>query len=577
MHKNGQIKNVIIKNQILDEQELEKYQKEAKQKNKSLVEYLLEKNVISYGPFYRLLAQHYDLPFTELKEEDINKEVLMTIPEKIASVHRLIAFDKTKKEIRIATTRPEQMETFDFIKKKTGLKPKIYITTPNSIDEHLKKYHKHLKQEFADISDSGDSKSKSDRGKKTLEKKAEEMSTIKLVDKILEHAIYQEASDIHIEPEEKKIMVRYRVDGILHDMMSLPKSLEKGLVARIKILANLKIDEHRMPQDGRFKIYNKKYKISFRVSIIPTFHGEKMVMRLLNEGARILNLEELGFQEKSLEKVKRNIKKPHGKILVTGPTGSGKTTTLYTILDLLNTPEVNISTIEDPVEYNISRINQSQVNPKIGFTFAKGLRAFLRQDPDVIMVGEIRDEETAQIATHAAMTGHLVLSTLHTNDTISTIFRLNNMGIPSYLISGTLNLIIAQGLIRKICFNCIQSYNLGKKTIKELDKQFDTEQVIKTLRKEEVISEKQKLEDLLFYKGKGCEKCGHTGYKGRVGLYEVLENTEELSNLILEKASEEKLKEQARKDGLITMTEDGFIKARNGITTIDEIMRVTQR
>jgi len=289
-------------------------------------------------------------------------------------------------------------------------------------------------------------------------------------------------------------------------------------------------------------------------------------------------LEELGFQKKALEKIKRNIKKPHGEILVTGPTGSGKTTTLYTILNILNTPEVNISTIEDPIEYHIERINQSQIQPKIGYTFAKGLRAFLRQDPDIIMVGEIRDEETAQIATHAAMTGHLVLSTLHTNDTISTIFRLSNMGIPFYLISNTVNIIIAQALVRKICPSCIQSYNLGKEAEKELEKQFDTKTIIKKMQKEDIISKNQNnLKDLLFYKGKGCKQCQHTGYKGRVGIYEILENTEDLSNLILKQAGEKELKEQAKRDGLITMPEDAFIKARNGITTIDEIMRVSKR
>lgn len=574
---NNKIKNLLVKNQILKEEELNKYEKEAQKKNKSLTQYLLEKNVISAGPFYRLLSQHFDLPFVDLKEEKVDKDVLFSIPEKIATANRIIAFDKTKKKIKIATTKPQQLEIFDFIKKKTGLKPEIHITTPDNIDEHLKQYHKKLKEDF-----NSDSAQKEKSGikspKKELEKKAEQMSTIKLVDKILEHAVYQEASDIHIEPEEKKIIVRYRIDGILHDVMELSKDLENGIVARVKILANLKIDEHRLPQDGRFKIYNKRYKISFRVSIIPSFHGEKIVMRLLNEGARIMNLEELGFQEKSLEKVKRNIKKPHGEILVTGPTGSGKTTTLYTILDLLNTPEVNISTIEDPVEYNIGRINQSQVNPKIGYTFAKGLRAFLRQDPDIIMVGEIRDEETANIATHAAMTGHLVLSTLHTNDTLSTIFRLNNMGLPLYLISTTVNLVIAQGLVRKICFNCIQSYNLSKETAQELKKQFDVDQIIKTMQDEGSIPEDQdKLEDLLFYQGKGCEKCNHTGYKGRIGVYEVLEITEEMSSLILQQAEQEKMLEQARKDGLISLTEDGFMKARNGTTTIDEIIRVTQR
>jgi len=570
------IKQILLENEVLNKEEFQKFKKEADKKNEKIQNYLIEKKVLSPSPFYKLVAQHFNLPFIDLQEKTIDSKTLSSIPEKTASVHKIIAFEKDAKSIKVATSSPNQLEIFEFIKKKTGLKPDIYVTTPENINNKLKQYHKKLKNElnfFQKDKEGGD-----EEGESGLRKKGEQVSTINLVNKLLEHAIFQEASDIHIEPEENKTVVRYRIDGILHDVMTLPSGTHNGIVARIKILANLKIDEHRMPQDGRFKIYNKKYKISFRVSIIPTFNGEKIVMRLLNEDAKILSLEELGFQEKALEKIKRNIQKPHGDILVTGPTGSGKTTTLYTILNILNTPKVNISTIEDPIEYHIERINQSQINPKIGYTFAKGLRAFLRQDPDIIMVGEIRDEETAQIATHAAMTGHLVLSTLHTNDTISTIFRLNNMGIPFYLVSGTLNLIIAQGLVRKICPNCIQSYNLNKKAAEDLDKQFNSAEIIKTMQKEGVISQEQKkLSDLLFYKGKGCKQCNHTGYKGRIGIYEILENTENLANLILQKASKKDLKEQAKKDGLIQMAEDAFMKARDGITTIDEIIRVTRR
>ncbi len=359
--------------------------------------------------------------------------------------------------------------------------------------------------------------------------------------------------------------------------MTLPKNVQSGIIARIKILSNLKVDEHRLPQDGRFKISSKEYKVSFRVSIIPIFDGEKIVMRLLNEKAQILNLEQLGFQPKSLAIVKRNIKKPHGMILVTGPTGSGKTTTLYTILNILNTPEVNISTVEDPVEYRMPRVNQSQINPKIGFTFANGLRALLRQDPDIIMVGEIRDEETAEIAVHSAMTGHLVLSTLHTNDAVTTLPRLADMGIPSFLIATTTNIIIAQRLVRKICPNCIQSYNLDKQTIEDLKKYLNVENLLKTLIEEKAIASAEKgLESILFYRGKGCKKCNGTGYKGRIGIYEILEITEEVSKLILKKANPSEIKKQAEKQNMLSVIEDGFIKAKNGITTIEEVMRVTK-
>jgi len=342
-------------------------------------------------------------------------------------------------------------------------------------------------------------------------------------------------------------------------------------------LANLKVDEHRLPQDGRFKINAKEYQVSFRVSIIPTFDGEKIVMRLLNEQAQVLTLEQLGLQPSALEAIKRNLNKPHGMILVTGPTGSGKTTTLYTMLNILNTPEVNIMTIEDPIEYRMPRVNQSQVNPKIGYTFATGLRAFLRQDPNIIMVGEIRDQETAEIAINAAMTGHLVLSTLHTNDAVTTLPRLSDMGVPAFLVASTTNVIIAQRLLRKVCPNCIQSYKLDKQTIEELNQQLNLENILETLEKRKIImNARQGIGSLLFYRGKGCKQCSSSGYKGRIGIYEVLEVTDEMSELILRKATPAELKKQAEKQNMLTIIEDGFIKAKNGITTIEEIMRVTK-
>ena len=416
-----------------------------------------------------------------------------------------------------------------------------------------------------------------DSGDANLKKLAENLPIVRIVDTLLEYAIFEGASDIHIEPEEKDVIARYRVDGILRTVMTLPKNVQPGIIARIKILANLKVDEHRLPQDGRFKISAKEYKVSFRVSIIPTFDGEKIVMRLLSEKAQVLTLEQLGLQPSALETIKRNISKPHGMILVTGPTGSGKTTTLYTVLNILNTPKVNISTIEDPIEYRMPHINQSQVSPKIGYTFAMGLRAFLRQDPDIIMVGEIRDEETAEIAVHAAMTGHLVLSTLHTNDAVTTLPRLSEMGIPSFLIASTTNIIIAQRLVRKICTNCIQSYKLDKQTVEELTQQLDIPRILNKLEKEKIIADAEKgLESLLFYRGKGCKRCNNQGYKGRIGIYETLEIDEKISELILQKAPINEIKKHAEESGVLSIVEDGFIKAKNGITTIEEIMRVTK-
>lgn len=575
MFTNGQLKNILEKAKILPAKEFESLAKRAADDGREVENYLTEKKVITTPALYEAAAAYFQVPFVNLKEQAIRKDVLLSIPEPIASTHNLIAFNSNSKEIEIAALDPEDLEIFEFIKKKSGLEPKIYLTTPEGIKEGLKQYHKTLKAELSYLTEEAEKKIGGEE--EDLKKLAEDLPVVRIVDTLLEYAIFEDASDIHIEPEEKDVIVRYRVDGILHNVMLLPKNVQAGIIARIKILANLKVDEHRLPQDGRFKIAKEEYKVSFRVSIIPTFDGEKIVMRLLNEKAQVLTLEQLGLQPSGLEILKRNITKPHGMILVTGPTGSGKTTTLYTILNILNTPRVNISTVEDPIEYRMQHVNQSQVNPKIGFTFAIGLRALLRQDPDIVMVGEIRDEETGEIAVHAAMTGHLVLSTLHTNDAITTLPRLTEMGIPSYLIASTTNIIMAQRLVRKICPNCIQSYKLDAQTIEEMKKQLNIPHILEKMEKEKAITGAKKgLESLLFYRGKGCKRCNNQGYKGRIGIYETLEITEKVSDLILKKATVHEIKQAAEEQGMLTIVEDGFIKARNGITSIEEIMRVTK-
>lgn len=577
MFSNNQLKKILIKSEILTAEKFDELAKEAESQNKKMENYLMEKKYTTPLVLYENAASYYKLPFIDLKSQTIRKDVLFIIPEAIATTHQIVAFDSTDKELKIAVLDPEDLEIFEFLKKKTGLDLLIHLTTPENIKDTLKQYHKSLKAEFDYLSD----EKMSDLGQidpnKDLKKLAEDLPVVRIVDTLLEYSIIEGASDIHIEPEEKNVIVRYRIDGILHNVMVLPKGVQSGIVARIKILSNLKVDEHRLPQDGRFKIANEENKVSFRVSIIPTFDGEKIVLRLLNEKAQILTLDQLGLQPGPMKTLKRNFEKPHGILLVTGPTGSGKTTTLYTVLNILNTPEVNISTIEDPIEYRMPHVNQSQVNAKIGYTFAGGLRAFLRQDPDIIMVGEIRDQETAEIAINAAMTGHLVLSTIHTNNAATTMPRLAKMGVPTFLVATTTNLIIAQRLVRKICTNCIQSYNLPRETIEELERQMNIEIILKTMEKEKtILNAKKGLDNLLFYRGKGCKRCGNTGYKGRIGIYEVLENNEKISELISKNANADEINRQAIADGMLTMTEDGFIKAKNGITTIEEIMRVTK-
>ncbi|KKQ05794.1 MAG: Type II secretion system protein E, partial [Candidatus Moranbacteria bacterium GW2011_GWF1_36_4] len=508
------------------------------------------------------------------------------IPEPIAKKYNIVAFEKKGNELKVAMLNPEDIQTIDFIRKKTGLKIIPCLATQESIKSVIRQYEKSLKAEFGDIIDKNAERMTVENQEdgegigEDLEKMAQGLPVIRVVDTLLKHAILQSASDIHIEPDEKEVIVRYRIDGILHDAMVLPKQVLPGIVARIKVLSNLKLDEHRLPQDGRFKIIKDEYKISFRVSILPVFDGEKIVMRLLDESSKGLTLEKMGLQGRPLEIIHREIKKPNGMILVTGPTGSGKTTTLYTIMDIINTPGVNISTVEDPVEYRMPRVNQTQVNPKIGLTFAACLRALLRQDPDIIMVGEIRDNETMEIALHAAMTGHLVLSTLHTNSAAGALPRLLDMGAEHFLVASTVNVIIAQRLVRKLCPECKQEYKMDKKEVKTLEDNFDIKTVLEYLKVCEqtkgFVKKDDNWEDIRFYKAKGCDQCGNEGFHGRVGIYEVLDIDPDIEKLITQSASTETIEKKAMENGMSTMIEDGLSKAVQGLTTIEEIMRVTK-
>lgn len=567
----------ILKAKDVSDEKIKKAIKAASAKKMSLEDYILDERWIFTDELYKEAAKIKKVPYIDLKGKPIRKDILFSIPETVASTHLIIPFDKTETEIKLATIDPENLEIFEFIKRKTGLEPIIHIASPEGIEDTLKQFKQSLKAEFEEITTTtSEAKEEGESEQKKLKELAEDLPIIRIVDSLLEHAIFEEASDIHIEPAEKEVAARFRIDGILRNVMTLPRSAESGIVARIKVLSNLKLDEHRLPQDGRFKISTKDYKYSVRVSIFPVYDGEKVVMRLLSETTGAVPLTDLGFSPKALEIVLRNIKKPHGIIFVTGPTGSGKTTTLYSILNVLNKPGINISTVEDPIEYRMPGINQSQVNPRIGFTFAQGLRALLRQDPNIIMVGEIRDPETADIAINAAMTGHLVLATLHTNDAITSLPRLIDMGVPSFLVAFTTNIIVAQRLARKICKKCVKEYKLSADQIKEIKKMFDVEKIFSALKREETIKSGDTLEKLKFYRGEGCRQCGNEGYKGRIGIYEVLEATREIADLIHQKARAEDFKDAAAKQNMITMVEDGFTKAIQGITTIEEVLRVTK-
>ncbi len=574
----NQLKNFLEDSGFIDNQKLESVFQEAQKKDVYLGDLLLEKELISDIDLKKMHAYILGIPFINLEKKDIPKKTLQIISEEVAKKNNVIVFRKDGNSLQVAMLNPSDIKIIDYLKKKTGFEITPCLTTEKSIKEALKLYKKSLQAEFGEIINE-DADNETDQ--KELKKIAEDLPIIKIVDTLLEHAILQAASDIHIEPDEKEVRARYRIDGVLHDAMTLPKQVMFGIVARIKVLANLKLDEHRVPQDGRFKIAVDDKKISFRVSILPVFAGEKIVMRVLDDSAKGLNLESLGLTSETKERVQRAISQPNGIFLVTGPTGSGKTTTLYTILGILNTPEVNISTIEDPIEYQIQRINQTQVQSKIGMTFAIGLRALLRQDPDIIMVGEIRDKETMQISLNAAMTGHLVLSTLHTNSAAAAIPRMSDMEAEPFLIASTVNTVVAQRLVRKICSDCREEYQLNKKEIEELNKRVNFDLILKSLQKNkqdlgEKIDKIKSIEDLKFFRGKGCKSCNNEGYKGRLGIYEVLEVSEEIKKMISQNAIASEIEKKAIEEGMNIMMVDGFIKAINGETSLEEVLRVTK-
>jgi type IV pilus assembly protein PilB len=573
-----QLKSFLEDSELIEEKELKKAFQESQEKDKNFGDLLLEKKLISEKDLKKMYAYIQGIPFIDLEKKEIPKDVLNTFSEDVAKKNKLVAFDKNSEEIRVAMLNPGDIQIIDYLEKKTGLKISPCLTTQEGLESALKQYKKSLKAEFGDIIETGE---KGSQKEEDLEKMAQDLPIIKIVDTLLEHAILQSASDIHIEPDEKEVRVRYRIDGVLHDAMTLPKRVMSGIVARIKVLSNLKLDEHRIPQDGRFKTEKEGKKISFRVSIMPVFQGEKIVMRVLDESSKGLTLEKLGLWGESLERVHRAVKQPNGIFLVTGPTGSGKTTTLYTILDILNTSEVNISTVEDPIEYQMPRINQTQVKSKVGMTFAAGLRALLRQDPDIIMVGEIRDKETLQIALNAAMTGHLVLSTLHTNSAAAAVPRMIDMDAEPFLISSTVNNIMAQRLVRKICPDCKKSFKLNKKQTEEIEKTINFDKILKAIKNSSDSSLKKfekikSLKDIDFYKGEGCKNCKQEGYKGRLGVYESLEASEEIKKVISENATAHQIEEKAIEEGMNTMLMDGIVKAIRGETTIEEVLRVTK-
>lgn len=529
-------------------------------------ELLAKKKLVSDETFYEYRAKLLNVPFISIATLPLSPEALTFIPKAVAERFVLLPFgyDKEKQTLSIAMANPLDLEAINFVKQKTGLTIIVFQGVPSEIGASIGTQYS-----FGLIGDVKQALKETERfttiktfDQQSISEVIKEAPIAKIVSTILEYAMKSRASDIHVEPMEERVRVRYRIDGILYERLSLPLGVREAVISRIKILSGMKIDEHRIPQDGRFNFKFGEEEVDLRVSVLPTTFGEKIVLRLLKKSGGVATMAELGLKGAALKTLEAAILRPHGIIIVCGPTGSGKTTTLYSVLSKLNTAKVNILTLEDPVEYQIGGANQVQVNPDVGLTFASGLRSFLRQDPNIILVGEIRDSETAGLAIQAALTGHLVFSTLHTSTAAGTLPRLIDMGAEAFLLSSTINAVVGQRIARKICNDCRVSYPIPESILKEM---------ITVLGPLFPKSQEPKL-----FKGKGCQVCGLSGYHGRIGIFEVMPITDKVAQLILQKTDATTIERQAVTEGMITMKQDGYLKVLEGISTLDEILRVAQ-
>ena len=549
---------------------------EAKENGRTVGDVLTARNEIGEDELRRTYAYILGIPFVSLVGTTIKFDTLALIPEPIARRNNIIAYSHKGEELEVAMLDTDDLAAIDFIKKKTHLKVLPRLTDAASIKSALKQYQQGLKDNLGDVikreTEALKLKAGTEVKDEDLREIAEGGSAVRIVDTLLRHANAQNASDIHMEPLEDTFLIRYRIDGILHDAMELPKHAAAAITARIKVLASMRLDEHRLPQDGRFGTESGGERISFRVSVLPTYYGEKIVMRLLRDSISGFTLESIGFHGTGLERMHEAMRRTTGMILTTGPTGAGKSTTLYTLLDIVNTPDVNISTIEDPIEYQMKRVNQTQVRPEIGFTFSSGLRSLVRQDPDIIMVGEIRDKETASLAINAALTGHLVLSTLHTNSASGAVARLLDMGIEPFLLVSTLRVIIGQRLVRKLASEK-DKHELSRDEQAQLEKLVDAGAVLRALKEEKAVQKDATWKNIPFYSPKETTSSP-SGYTGRVGIYEVLPVTQTIKELVMAGKTGDEIEKQAKAEGMLTMSEDGIFKAAQGITTIEEVLRV---
>lgn len=553
--------DVLVRKGIVKEDNILELKKNAKDTQQDLFEVFLQQKNITEEQLGDELGKAFNIPFIDLTKETIEEEAFHMIPQVVSEVNGVVAFSRQPEGIKVGMIDPEDISMRHLLEKRFGEPIIPFVIMPKGLAKALVQYKgslaevfKHIYQRIKNLS---------------LSREERDGAIVELVDSIVHYGYKNRTSDIHIEPSSRRILVRFRIDGVMHDVLEMPKDLSDLVVTRIKILSRMRTDEHRAAQDGKFRFGTDGETIDVRVSVVPVTYGENVVMRLLSSKAQQFNLSDLGFNENDLKKVQRAIRKPYGMILVTGPTGSGKTTTVYAFLKILNRREVHIITIEDPVEYDIEGVTQIQVDSKTNLTFAKGLRAIVRQDPDTIMVGEIRDPETAGIAINSAMTGHLVLSTLHANDSATTLPRLLDMGIEPFLVASTVNIVVAQRLVRKICEKCRESYPITVEEKRLIEDE--------ALLKERILARGVKsISQIKWYHGKGCMACSQTGYRGRVGIYEVMQLDDPLREAILRRASSEELMDTAIKGGMATMLDDGIDKIFLGVTTFQEVIRVTR-
>lgn len=578
MNKTENLLKKIIEKKLITEKQLNIAKNKANELKKTIEEILVDDEFINTEDLAIIKADLHGLPYINLLDKKIEHAILNIIPHEAAENYHVICFEKDNDEIKVGLAEPENykaIEALNFLVKEEKLKIKYYLISKLSFKKSFKQYKNLIKeidtalkvkeQERIDMeSDIQDFESNQ------ILKSA---PITKMVSVIIRHAVEGRASDIHIEPTKENSRVRYRIDGVLHTSLILPKEVHSSIIARIKVLANLKLDETRIPQDGRFRMSVNNNDVDFRTSILPLVGEEKVVMRILDTTKKAPILEELGYGGRELRIINDNIKKTNGMFLVTGPTGSGKSTTLFSILNMLNQEGLNISTLEDPVEYFVQGVNQTQVNPSIDFTFASGLRSLLRQDPDIIMVGEIRDEETAELAVHASLTGHFVLSTLHTNSTIGTIPRLVDMHIEQFLLGSTLNVIVAQRLARKLCVYCKKEIKLPKDIIKDIENEFN-KMSKESIR--EAIGNFDGLEKITTYEAIGCSKCGNSGYNGRVAIVELLDINEDVKKKIINGERILENDDVVKNQNFISLKQNGILKVIQGVTTIEEVLRVTK-